>query len=210
VVSALRVSLLRIADTPRSHATPDSKGKTLAAAAKLFRQQGYHGTALHDILVAGGSPRGSLYFHFPKGKEEIGEAALTLAGEAVRQAIAHAAETSENTEIFLTRVARGMAADLEKSDYKEGCPIATTALETSAQSDALGAATRTAFQKWESEIKRGLMRFGMNTEEADQIATTVLSQLEGALLLARTYRSLEPMQRAERAVRLLVFAQQSK
>ncbi len=58
----------------------DSKGKTLAAAAKLFRQQGYRGTALHDILAAGGSPRGSLYFHFPKGKEEIGEAALTLAG----------------------------------------------------------------------------------------------------------------------------------
>jgi TetR/AcrR family transcriptional repressor of lmrAB and yxaGH operons len=43
----------------------DSKGKTLAAAAKLLRQQGYHGTALHDILAAGGSPRGSLYFHFP-------------------------------------------------------------------------------------------------------------------------------------------------
>src|SRR5271168_3523198 len=115
----------------------DSKGKTLAAAAKLFRRQGYHGTALHDILAAAGSPRGSLYFHFPRGKEEIGEAALTLAGEAVRQAIAHAAETSENAEIFLIRIARGMASDLEKSGYKEGCPIATTALETAAQSDVL-------------------------------------------------------------------------
>ena len=188
----------------------DSKAKTLSAAAKLFRQQGYHGTALHDILAAGGSPRGSLYFHFPKGKEEIGEAALTLAGEAVRQAIAFAAETSESAEVFLTRVARGMAADLEKSDYKEGCPIATTALETSAQSEALGNATRTAFQKWEGEIKRGLERFGMNTDEADQVATTVLSQLEGALLLARTYRSLEPMHRAEQAVKLLLRASQSK
>ena len=52
---------------------------SLTAAARLFRQQGYHGTALHDILTAGGSPRGSLYFHFPKGKEQIGAAALTLA-----------------------------------------------------------------------------------------------------------------------------------
>ena len=182
----------------------DSKGKTLAAAAKLFRQQGYHGTALHDILAAGGSPRGSLYFHFPKGKEEIGEAALTIAGEAVRQALAHAAETSENAETFVTRIARGMAADLEKSGYREGCPIATTALETSAQSEALGAATRTAFQKWENEIKRGLERFGISAEQADPLATTVLSQLEGALLLARTYRSLEPMHRAEQALKLLL------
>jgi len=188
----------------------DSKGKTLAAAARLFRQQGYHGTALHDILAAGGSPRGSLYFHFPKGKEEIGEAALTLAGEAVRQAIVHAAETSENAEVFLTRIARGMASDLEKSNFREGCPIATTALETSAQSEVLGAATRYAFQKWELEIKRGLFRFGMPAGEADLAATMVLSQLEGALLLARTYRSLVPMQRAELALKLLVRGWQPK
>jgi TetR/AcrR family transcriptional regulator, lmrAB and yxaGH operons repressor len=181
----------------------DSKGKTLAAAAKLFRQQGYHGTALHDILATGGTPRGSLYFHFPRGKEQIGEAAVTLAGEAVRVAIAKAAEASADAETFLVRIVRGMAADLERSNYKEGCPIATTALETAAQSEVLGAATRTAFQKWELEIKRALFRFGMTAGEADLAATMVLSQLEGALLLARTYRSLEPMHRAEQAVKLV-------
>jgi TetR/AcrR family transcriptional repressor of lmrAB and yxaGH operons len=181
----------------------DSKGKTLSAAAKLFRQQGYHGTALHDILAAGGGPRGSLYFHFPKGKEEIGEAALTLAGEAVRQAIARAAETSDNAETFLVRIVRGMAADLERSDYREGCPIATTALETAAQSEVLGTATRNAFQKWELEIKRGLFRFGMPAGDTDLVATLVLSQIEGALLLARTYRSLTPLRRAEQAVKQL-------
>ena len=188
----------------------DSKGKTLAAAIKLFRQQGFHGTALHDILAAGGSPRGSLYFHFPGGKEEIGETALTLAGEAVRQGIAQAAEVSEDAETFVTRVARRMAADLEKSDYKDGCPIATTALETSAQSEVLGQATRTAFRKWENEIKLGLERFGMTSEDADLVATIVLSQLEGALLLARTYRSPEPLQRAEQALKLLLWLPQEK
>ena len=56
----------------------------------------------------------------------------------MRQGIAQAAEASDNTETFLTRVARSMAADLQNSDYKDGCPIATTALETSAQSEVLG------------------------------------------------------------------------
>ena len=151
-----------------------------------------------------GSPRGSLYFHFPGGKEEIGSAALALSGEAVRETIAKAAEASEDAEAFLTRVFKGMATELEKSDFKDGCPIATTALETAAQSDALGAASRTAFQKWELELKRGLFRFGMPAGDADLLATLVLSQLEGALLLARTHRSLEPLQRAEVAVRWLV------
>ena len=187
----------------------DSKGKTLTAAVKLFRQQGYHGTALHDILAAGGAPRGSLYFHFPKGKEEIGAGALSLAGEAVRLAIVQAAEKYDSAESFLVRIVRAMASDLERSDYREGCPIATTALETAAQSEVLGAATRTVFQKWELEIKRGLFRFGLTSGDADLVATMVLSQLEGALLLARTYRSLAPIQRAEEAVRLLASAAKS-
>jgi TetR/AcrR family transcriptional repressor of lmrAB and yxaGH operons len=187
----------------------DSKGKTLAAAAKLFRQQGYHGTALHDILATAGSPRGSLYFHFPGGKEQIGEAALALSAEATRQGIARAAEASESAEIFLVRMVRAMASDLERSDYREGCPIATTALETAAHSEVLGRATRNAFQKWELEIKRGLFRFGMAAGDADLAATLVLSQLEGALLLARTYRSLEPLRRAEQAVKLLARVSES-
>jgi TetR/AcrR family transcriptional regulator, lmrAB and yxaGH operons repressor len=168
----------------------DSKGKTLTAAVKLFRQQGYHGTALHDILAAGGAPRGSLYFHFPGGKEEIGAGALSLAGEAVRQAIVQAAEKSDNAESFLVRIVRAMASDLERSDYREGCPIATTALETAAQSEVL-------------------VRFGLTSGDADLVATMVLSQLEGALLLARTYRSLAPIQRAEEAVKLLAGAARS-
>jgi TetR/AcrR family transcriptional repressor of lmrAB and yxaGH operons len=112
--------------------------------------------------------------------------------------------------MFVVRVARGMASDLEKSGFREGCPIATTALETSAQSDVLGAVTRNAFQKWELEIKRGLFRFGIPAGEADLTATLVLSQLEGALLLARTYRSLEPMHRAEHALKRLLRASHSK
>jgi TetR/AcrR family transcriptional regulator, lmrAB and yxaGH operons repressor len=121
----------------------------------------------------------------------------------VRQGIAQAAEASENAEIFLVRIVRAMAADLERSDYANGCPIATSALETSVQSEALGAACRNAFGKWEIEIKQGLERFGMNADQAELVATMVLSQAEGALLLARTYRDIEPLRRAEHAVKLL-------
>ena len=181
----------------------DSREKTLSAAVKLFSQRGYHGTGLQDILEAGGAPRGSLYFHFPKGKEQIGEAAVQLGTDGVRQFITDAAQTSGNVQAFLVKLARGMAASLERSGYREGCPVATTALETAAQSDVLGRAARTAFQTWEQEIKRALISFGMKVNQADRTATAVLSQLEGALLLARTYRSLEPMQRAEKALLVL-------
>ncbi|MGB9366227.1 MAG: TetR family transcriptional regulator [Xanthobacteraceae bacterium] len=182
----------------------DSKEKTLAAAARLFCRQGYHGTALQDILAASGAPRGSLYFHFPRGKEEIAEGAIALGDKAVRAFIAHVAEGSRSAESFAVNLAKGMAANLEASDFREGCPLATTVLEIATDSDAIGKAAREAFTAWEREIAQALVRFGSGEKQAAAAATAILSQLEGALLLARTYRNLQPMRRAEDTLRLLV------
>ena len=99
-----------------------------------------------------------------------------------------------------------MAANLEQSDFKDACPIAPTALEMAGHSEPLNAASRAAFQSWEKEIQTGLEGFKLKPDTARQLATAVLSQLEGALLLARTYRSLEPMQRAEEAIEMLLRA----
>jgi TetR/AcrR family transcriptional repressor of lmrAB and yxaGH operons len=121
----------------------------------------------------------------------------------VRAKIALAAGASPNAEAFLTGIARAMAADLQESDFCNGCPIATTALETAAQSEVLAAAARRAFRSWEQEVARGLTRFGAKPDDAALAATAILSQIEGALLLARTYHSVEPLRRAEAAVRLL-------
>jgi TetR/AcrR family transcriptional regulator, lmrAB and yxaGH operons repressor len=183
---------------------PDSKEKTLIAAAGLLRRQGFHGTGLQDILAAGGAPRGSLYFHFPGGKEQIGEGALRLTGEIVRSKIARAAEIAVSADAFLIGLARAMAAELQNSVFNDGCPIATTALETSAQSEILAAAACNAFQSWEREIARGLERFDVTPADAKIIATMVLSQLEGALLLARTYHDPLPLRLAEQAFQLLL------
>jgi Transcriptional regulator LmrA/YxaF-like, C-terminal domain len=83
------------------------------------------------------------------------------------------------------------------SDFREGCPLTTTALEVAVDSEVIGKATRTAFAAWEREIAQALKDFGISAKEAVSRATAILSQLEGALLLARIYRNPDPMRRAE-------------
>ena len=101
-----------------------------------------------------------------------------------------------------------MAADLEKSGFRNGCPIATTALETAAQSDVLARCRRAAHSKAGSKRSRaGSCVSARKQDDAAIAATTILSQVEGALLLARTYRSVEPLRRAEAAVKLLAAGQ---
>jgi len=50
---------------------PDTRARIVHSARTLLRRQGYHGTGLAQIIEHCGAPRGSVYFLFPGGKEEI-------------------------------------------------------------------------------------------------------------------------------------------
>ena len=55
----------------------DTRQRMLDTAAELFHTQGYHATGLNQLISVGGAPKGSLYFHFPGGKEQLAAEALT-------------------------------------------------------------------------------------------------------------------------------------
>ncbi len=57
-------------------ALPKHRSAIIAAAAKLFRRQGYAATGINEIADAAGAPKGSLYHYFPDGKDQIAEAAV--------------------------------------------------------------------------------------------------------------------------------------
>ena len=49
----------------------NTREKILTTAAFLFQKNGYHATGLNEIIKESSTPKGSLYYHFPDGKEEI-------------------------------------------------------------------------------------------------------------------------------------------
>ena len=62
----------------------DARQKMVQAAKQLIREGGYGATAFSDVLTLSGAPRGSVYFHFPGGKAQLGmEAAEAHAHEQV-------------------------------------------------------------------------------------------------------------------------------
>ena len=71
----------------------DTRTRMLDATGRLLRQRGYHGTSLNDILAASGAPRGSLYFHFPGGKDqlviEVTRASVAAVAERLRRYAGH-------------------------------------------------------------------------------------------------------------------------
>jgi AcrR family transcriptional regulator len=170
----------------------DSKERMIAAARRLFREHGYLGTALSDVVTESAAPRGSIYFHFPGGKEELaGEVTLLHAGDHIAHINRAAAATStagQLIEVFIGRI----RDELISSDYREGCAMAPLVIESRPASDQLSDATRRGFQDMIATLAARLTEKNVPASRATQLATQAWTSVEGALILSRVLHSPEP------------------
>jgi TetR/AcrR family transcriptional regulator, lmrAB and yxaGH operons repressor len=173
-----------------------ARAKLLSTTAELLHRQGYAATGLNQILDVSGAPKGSLYFHFPGGKEQLVAAALDRSGEGLASALAELIDGCTTPATAVTAVVRFFATQLESSRFEKGCPIATVALEQAATSDLLHQACKRAYAAWQRLIERRLVRDGWQAARASDLASLILSTIEGALLISRARRSVEPLERA--------------
>jgi TetR/AcrR family transcriptional regulator, lmrAB and yxaGH operons repressor len=174
----------------------DSKDRMIASARRLFREHGYLGTALSDVITESAAPRGSIYFHFPGGKEELAsEVTLLHAAEATAK-INRAAAASRTAAQLIAAVMRRERDDLVTSNYREGCAMAPIVIESTPASDHLSDATRRAFQDLITTLAARLTEKNVPHDMAVQLATNVWSSVEGALILSRVLRSPEPFDMA--------------
>lgn len=170
----------------------------LATAADLFHRQGYHATGLNQLLSVGGAPKGSLYFHFPGGKEQLAAEALTLSASRMCEALRAGLAEAPNPAAAVEAVAELLAAALKDSDFRGGCPLSLVAMDAAADSEPIRTACADGYASWLEVIARALERHGAQPEIAERLATVVLAGIEGGLLLARTTRDVAPLRAVAR------------
>jgi len=172
---------------------PDTRQRVVRTAAELFPRRGYHGTGLNQLLNEAKAPKGSLYFHFPGGKEQVAVEAISMSGVSLladlRGALDEAADPAEG----IVRVVELLAARLAASGYLDGCPVASVALDAAGSSEAIRVACAEAYDGWLGVIAVALRRWGVPAARASALATVLLSAVEGALLLARVQRDTRPL-----------------
>lgn len=167
--------------------------KMLAVTLDLLEKQGFHNTGLQQILSESGTPRGSLYFHFPGGKDQLTAAALSQGAGSIQSLMEQAFFQAPSLVEAIHWIINGLVARMESSDYQKGCPIATVALEVGDDHPEVQQVCRAAYQGWTQAIVTALQKTGWSTAEAQQYATVTLSMIEGALILAKVARSSEPL-----------------
>jgi TetR/AcrR family transcriptional regulator, lmrAB and yxaGH operons repressor len=180
-----------------------SRDRLVDGALRLISRQGYEATVVKEIARESGAPMGSFYYHFPGGKEELAAAAMRRGGEDVGATFAAALESHESPGEALAACALALADGLEGTAWQDGCPVATTALETIGRSPALQEAAAETFATWQELFASRLRRSGLPDDRADELALTALSLLEGAEMISRVRGTRTPLEQAAAALRTL-------
>jgi TetR/AcrR family transcriptional regulator, lmrAB and yxaGH operons repressor len=178
-----------------------TRDRIVETAAELFRAQGVNGTGVLAILDRARAPRGSLYHHFPGGKTELVLAGLEFESSRVSGDLETLLATDPDPATAVIAFAEALAATLELSDYRLGCPVTTATLELANDDPAVRHLCASTYTTWQHAIGDHLRRHGR--DNAEHVAETILAAIEGALILARAHRDADIVRRVGAAVATL-------
>ncbi|MEU2235384.1 TetR/AcrR family transcriptional regulator [Streptomyces vietnamensis] len=171
---------------------------------ELIQRHGYSGTGLNAVVEHAGAPKGSLYFHYPQGKEALGQKAVALAAARFGSLVTGSATGPATAGEALGRVIDELAGMLDDSDFQLGCPVSVVTLEMGGESERLRDACAEAFESWIAPVGELLVAQGRPRTVARALATAVVSMVEGAVIVSRAQRSTEPLYCAARAIAVLL------
>ncbi|WP_424766858.1 TetR/AcrR family transcriptional regulator [Paenibacillus sp. sgz302251] len=184
---------------------PNARQAILGTAARLFFTQGYHATGLSQIIKESNSPKGSLYYYFPNGKEELALECIVCTKHMVIEkwasVFAKHSDAADAVQAFIL----DMADDAEKYDFEGYMPFSFwMAVETSSINEKLRNVCQDVFAAWQSVIGEYLQKTGMEQARSKEVAVVVVSLLEGALILALTNKDKQPLLTASKCIPYLI------
>ena len=170
----------------------DSRASMVRGAVSLIRTRGVNATSFSDVLAESGAPRGSIYHHFPHGKEQ-------LAGDAIRwtseRVLAHQRACRATTPAGVLDCFIDMWRQVvEASGGTAGCVVAGVAIDTPTADRTVIDLVRATFRSWVDLLTGQLAAVGVPGRRASRVAVAVVAGMEGALILCRAEGSSAPLE----------------
>jgi AcrR family transcriptional regulator len=171
--------------------TKDSRERMVRSAASLIRSQGLSATSFSEVLAHSGAPRGSIYHHFPQGKQQLAQEAIRWTSErALAYLRAGAAVTASDV---LERFIDMWRQIVLTSGGAAGCVVAGVAIDSDAREAGEIELVRETFQSWIVMLAEQLESAGVPSERATPVAVATMAGMEGALILCRAEGNVRPL-----------------
>jgi len=174
----------------------DARRRMVESAAVLLAKRGLQATAFSDVIERSGAPRGSIYHHFPGGKDQLVDAAIELAGDRAL-AVLDAVEGRPPVEVTGHFIDVWRAV-LVRSQLTAGCAVLAVTVAT--DSPELLDHAAGIFRAWRGRLAELYVKGGVAPAAAARLATTVVAATEGAVVVSRAEQSLEPFEEVAKAL----------
>ncbi|WP_438444799.1 TetR/AcrR family transcriptional regulator [Gorillibacterium sp. sgz5001074] len=177
-----------------------SKAKVVLAAMELFHRKGFQSTGLEEILSASGVCKSNFYYHF-KSKDELG---LSVLEEKMREMQRDYIEPalgdySVPPRERLIRFFEGMIRFCDENGCSRGCIFGNMTLELADHHEGIRSRLVVFFRELETRVRDTLQEgartggIALQGMPADELATAVVSLLQGGILLTRGYKDTSPL-----------------
>jgi len=171
----------------------ETKKQILQTTCALLERQGYHGSGLNEIIRKSGAPRGSLYYYFPGGKEELAVEAIETSTQVIVDRIRDHLQSMDEPADAIRQFIYLIAENVEASQFSAGGPLATIAMETATTNERLNLACREGYAAIRDAFSGKLINCGCPEAESNRLAVFITAAIEGGVLLARTDHSGEAL-----------------
>jgi AcrR family transcriptional regulator len=170
----------------------DVRERMLQAGGELLALRGF-GVTLIDVVERANTPRGSIYYYFPDGKEQLFREVVSRTESDLVHLVEVVGRRNESTRDFLVALVEHHRKRLVASGYDAGCPL--VALTTSSDLDTSGVrdAVESAFAAWTNAIAVELSRRELSPDQARRLAAGFLAAVEGAIVISRAHRDPAPL-----------------
>jgi AcrR family transcriptional regulator len=193
----------------RQDAAPTKRGSTrqkmLISASEVMRERGAAGVTIDAVLARSGAPRGSVYYHFPDGRNQILIEALRYAGDSITEMIDDAVD--RGARVLIRKFVEYWENRLFDGGFNAGCPVVAAALG-SAEEPQLCSDAGAILGRWCTALTRAFVADGFGESDASSLAVTSIAALEGAIMLCRSTRSVVPLREVGEQLEFLIKARE--
>lgn len=183
-----------------------TRDKMLVSAAQVMRECGAAGVTIDSVLARSGAPRGSVYYHFPDGRNQILAEALRYSGESITAVIDEAAE--RGARALLREFVIMWEHLLTEGGFTAGCPVAAAALGSAEDELELKNEAGEILDRWCAAMTRAFVADGFDQQDAASLAVTSIAAMEGAIMLCRSTGSAAPLREVGSQLEFLVKARE--
>jgi TetR/AcrR family transcriptional regulator, lmrAB and yxaGH operons repressor len=183
-----------------------TRKKMLISAAQVMRERGAAGLTIDAVLARSGCPRGSVYYHFPDGRNQMLIEALRYAGDSITATIDDAGE--RGARALLRRFGEFWKDVLTDGDFKAGCPVVAAAISADENDLQLTSEAGVILGRWCTALTSAFVHDGFDHDDAASLAVMSIAALEGAIVLSRSTRSVRPLDQVGEQLEFLLKARE--